>query len=834
MELAAIHDLVGLPVLAAASLVIEHSSLFEPVGAAITNVFAIFREIKFNKTKSDVLAARLLRLTKVAFFPSKLSLISQTPPSITHCLQQYNDSKWFKRTFSRAKFKEEFEECNDLLDNFSSELSLAFNGVTLEKLSALSSTTIDAINTRDEEDFQSAKAAHSQSVVNQMTVKYSELMKKLDETIQTSQKLQLRNQLDNVSKQKTEFEKQISESQNQDNIEATIDAEDLELEWESSIHSGQSEVVFAVYVLADVIVKLYPGNNCISAELAKEYRLLMSLPNEPSVPRIFGIAKVFKMGRPRFGLVMERLSNETLKNKITGIKNVNQKLDILIQLAKTLATCHEAHYLHRDLKPDNILFRSRVPVIIDWGSGKNIGSDNMSLSLAGNRVITPSWTSPELASGKSVYSDRIDVFSFGLIIIYVLTGQSIWEQVLNNEQRDQVIINKLSSGDIPAVPYHSSLPMCLYPLLCQCLLYDYALRPDMSEVLSVLVAYRKKTPLIECLSYENLPLCNYALSSIDSDYISNADSQLRRDLYSKFLDLLFHCYSEDLSSRYFGVMNLIEDTDNLSGDLIEEKRRVKDLLKQKFEAQSSVPVLNLNNLTPGEIDISPAGNVFGNRQSKAPHHQSLLTHIQNQKKAAVDLSKLSPVMRKILQDLRNVPVSKIDMYVYSSKFGGNTNGHVGSEGAIALADALKVNSTVTQIKLQRNSIGTEGAIALADALKVNSTVVRICLKRNSICIEGAIALADALKVNSTVTWIHLQHNAIGIEVAIALAEALKVNSTVTDINLANNAIGTEGAIALTEALKVNSTVIRINLGVNSIDSKTVQLIKRISNNRINL
>ncbi|KAL0238607.1 hypothetical protein GEMRC1_013080 [Eukaryota sp. GEM-RC1] len=160
---------------------------------------------------------------------------------------------------------------------------------------------------------------------------------------------------------------------------------------------------------------------------------------------------------------------------------------------------------------------------------------------------------------------------------------------------------------------------------------------------------------------------------------------------------------------------------------------------------------------------------------------------------------------------------------------------IGNEGAIALAEALKVNSTVTRINLEYNSIGKEGAIALAEALKVNSTVTKFDLWRNSIGDEGAVALADALKVNSTVTEINLPDNSIGDEGAVALADALKVNSTVTEINLPDNSIGDEGAIALADALKVNSTVTKINLWCNSIRNEgSIECISRVSNKRIKM
>jgi Ran GTPase-activating protein (RanGAP) involved in mRNA processing and transport len=47
---------------------------------------------------------------------------------------------------------------------------------------------------------------------------------------------------------------------------------------------------------------------------------------------------------------------------------------------------------------------------------------------------------------------------------------------------------------------------------------------------------------------------------------------------------------------------------------------------------------------------------------------------------------------------------------------------IGDDGAKALAEALKTNSTLTTLDLQNNSIGPDGAKALAEALKTNSTV----------------------------------------------------------------------------------------------------------------
>jgi hypothetical protein len=85
---------------------------------------------------------------------------------------------------------------------------------------------------------------------------------------------------------------------------------------------------------------------------------------------------------------------------------------------------------------------------------------------------------------------------------------------------------------------------------------------------------------------------------------------------------------------------------------------------------------------------------------------------------------------------------------------------IGAEGAVALADALKVNSSVTSFNLGWNCIGAVGASALADALKVNASLKEIGLISNVIGAEGSLALADTLKVKTSVTSFDLRFNGI--------------------------------------------------------------------------
>ena len=106
-----------------------------------------------------------------------------------------------------------------------------------------------------------------------------------------------------------------------------------------------------------------------------------------------------------------------------------------------------------------------------------------------------------------------------------------------------------------------------------------------------------------------------------------------------------------------------------------------------------------------------------------------------------------------------------------------------------LAEALKVNSTLTELNLRANRIGDQVATGLAEALKENSTLTKLNLCFNDIGHQGATGLAKALKVNSKLAELNLDGNDIGDQSATGLAEALKVNSTLTDLRLNYNNIG---------------------------------------------
>ncbi|KJE90896.1 hypothetical protein CAOG_009498 [Capsaspora owczarzaki ATCC 30864] len=149
---------------------------------------------------------------------------------------------------------------------------------------------------------------------------------------------------------------------------------------------------------------------------------------------------------------------------------------------------------------------------------------------------------------------------------------------------------------------------------------------------------------------------------------------------------------------------------------------------------------------------------------------------------------------------------------------------IGNDGAQAVAEALKVNTTLTHLELRENQIGDVGARAIAETLKVNKTVMEVALSWNQISDAGARAIAETLKVNTNLRWLTLSSNQVGDAGARAIAETLKVNTTMKRLFLYHNQIGDAGAQAIAEALKVNTNLIWLHLKVNRIGDAGAQAI----------
>jgi serine/threonine-protein kinase len=138
------------------------------------------------------------------------------------------------------------------------------------------------------------------------------------------------------------------------------------------------------------------------------------------------IATVFDFGEQDgdYFLVMEYLPSKNLKRLIEerGAMPLKVALEIAIQLADALKYAHSNGIIHRDVKPQNVLFTEDGKVkLTDFGIARAVSSQTP-LTGTGQLVGSVHYMSPEQARGLGA-SERSDVYALGIILFEMLSGR---------------------------------------------------------------------------------------------------------------------------------------------------------------------------------------------------------------------------------------------------------------------------------------------------------------------------------------------------------------------------------------------------------------------------
>jgi len=149
-----------------------------------------------------------------------------------------------------------------------------------------------------------------------------------------------------------------------------------------------------------------------------------------------------------------------------------------------------------------------------------------------------------------------------------------------------------------------------------------------------------------------------------------------------------------------------------------------------------------------------------------------------------------------------------------------------------LLHQVKANDPdLTALHLSHKKIANRQLLQVSDALRTNSTVTEIWLTTNLIADDGgggagAVGyLMEVLESNRTVEEVYLGGNKIGAKGASSIANLVQKNNIITDIGLEDNVICDGGAKMLADALKHNDTLQTLKLQGNDIQTeRTLQAI----------
>ena len=132
-------------------------------------------------------------------------------------------------------------------------------------------------------------------------------------------------------------------------------------------------------------------------------------------------------GFPLPYLVMEYVDGEPLSDRLEreGVLEAKEAARIVRQLALALAAAHARGLVHRDIKPSNVLLEASTgrAKLTDFGLARATEVVSVSTSQSGRIVGSPAYMSPEQIAAPSKIDGRSDIYSLGVVLYELLTGE---------------------------------------------------------------------------------------------------------------------------------------------------------------------------------------------------------------------------------------------------------------------------------------------------------------------------------------------------------------------------------------------------------------------------
>jgi serine/threonine-protein kinase len=176
------------------------------------------------------------------------------------------------------------------------------------------------------------------------------------------------------------------------------------------------------YVAVKVLHPFLLEEDGARERFSREARAVASL-RHPNIVQVFDYDNEGDI----YFMVMEFIDGPNLKQVLHQQAQQSKRLDlarideIITAIGGALAYAHSMGMIHRDVKPQNIMFTAKgQPLLTDFGIAKIVGTSGVSAS--GGLSGTPAYMSPEQGRGGPVDS-RTDIYSLGVVLYEMITGR---------------------------------------------------------------------------------------------------------------------------------------------------------------------------------------------------------------------------------------------------------------------------------------------------------------------------------------------------------------------------------------------------------------------------
>lgn len=174
-----------------------------------------------------------------------------------------------------------------------------------------------------------------------------------------------------------------------------------------------------------VAVKILPRKHTNNPQFVERFYAEGRAAAKLNHPNIVGALDVGQAGDTHY-FVMEYVEGRTVFDDITekGAYSESDAIEIARQVARALEHAHAAGFIHRDVKPKNIMITSDSTVkLADMGLARAVSDREAAEAEAGKAFGTPYYISPEQIRGEVGVDFRADIYSLGATLYHMVTGK---------------------------------------------------------------------------------------------------------------------------------------------------------------------------------------------------------------------------------------------------------------------------------------------------------------------------------------------------------------------------------------------------------------------------
>jgi serine/threonine-protein kinase PpkA len=187
---------------------------------------------------------------------------------------------------------------------------------------------------------------------------------------------------------------------------------------------GMADVYLAIQLSLGrhVAIKVLAAERTPSDDLVSRFEQEARIIARLDHPHIVGIFDVGRTSTGQLYYTMPHMPNGDLSTRDLS-QDQTVVIEIVRAICQALAYAHEQGIVHRDVKPENVLFdKLNRPLLADFGIALSSNVGQTRVTREGNTLGSVAYMSPEQARGKPL-DGRSDIYSLGVVCYECLTGK---------------------------------------------------------------------------------------------------------------------------------------------------------------------------------------------------------------------------------------------------------------------------------------------------------------------------------------------------------------------------------------------------------------------------